>query len=210
MATMLSRTTTESRTERAQMSDFLPELRWSSASLGDLGSLIVIHSPEDETVRAAGLARAVGAEPEVAAMGRRLEQLMDRLEVLAPETAAREMNPLPTDRGSVAEAVAAYAEGDLAALEGLTAEQPGSAYRQEVWAAMRRVPAGQTVSYAELAQMAGRPQAHRAAAGACANNLIAFVVPCHRVIRSDGSLGDYLYYGPDTKRRLLTREGVRI
>lgn len=198
------------RTESPQMSDPLPELRWSSASLGDLGSLVMVHSPEDQTVRAAGLARAEGGEPEVAAMGRMLEDLMVRLEALAPETAAREMNPLPTERGPVAEAVAAYAEGDPAAFEGLAVEQPGSAYRQEVWEAMRRVPAGQTVSYAELAQMAGRPQAHRAAAGACANNLIAFAVPCHRVIRSDGSLGGYIYHGADTKRRLLTREGARL
>lgn len=194
----------------ARMSEPLPELRWSSASLDDLGSLVVVHSPEDETVRAAGLARAEGGEPEVAAMGRMLEHLMDRLEALAPETAAREMNPLPTDRGAVAEAVSAYAAGDPSALGAVAVAQPGSDYRQDVWAAMRRIPAGQTVSYAELAQMAGRPQAHRAAASACANNLVAFAVPCHRVIRSDGSLGGYLYYGTDTKRRLLAREGARL
>lgn len=191
--------------------DFLPELRWSSASLGeDLGSVVVIHSPEDETIRAAGLARSQGGEPEVAAIGRLLEHLMDRLEDSAPQTAAREMNPLPTDRGTVAEALSAYAQGDHAALTGIAVEQPGSQYRQDVWAAMRDIPAGETVSYAELAQMAGRPQAHRAAASACANNLIAFAVPCHRVIRSDGALGGYLYYGTDTKRRLLAREGVRL
>lgn len=191
--------------------DFLPELRWSSASLGDdLGSVVVIHSPEDETIRAAGLARPQGAEPEVAAIGRLLEHLMDRLEDIAPLTAAREMNPLPTEKGQVAGAVAAYGEGDYSAFADIAVEQPGSQYRQDVWAAMREVPAGETVSYAELAQMAGRPQAHRAAASACANNLVAFAVPCHRVIRSDGSLGGYLYYGTDTKRRLLAREGVRL
>ena len=191
--------------------DFLPELRWSTASLGDdLGSMVVIHSPEDETIRAAGLARPQGAEPEVAAIGRLLEHLMDRLEDIAPLTAAREMNPLPTDKGTVAQAVLAYSEGDSTAFDQIDVEQPGSAYRQDVWAAMREVPAGETVSYAELAQMAGRPQAHRAAASACANNLVAFAVPCHRVIRSDGGLGGYLYYGTDTKRRLLAREGVRL
>ncbi|GGE75197.1 methylated-DNA--[protein]-cysteine S-methyltransferase [Nesterenkonia cremea] len=191
--------------------EFLPELRWSSATLGDdLGSVVVIHSPEDDTIRAAGLARPQGAEPEVAAIGRLLEHLMDRLEDIAPLTAAREMNPLPTDKGTVAQAVLAYSEGDSTAFDQIDVEQPGSAYRQDVWAAMREVPAGETVSYAELAQMAGRPQAHRAAASACANNLVAFAVPCHRVIRSDGGLGGYLYYGTDTKRRLLAREGVRL
>ena len=84
--------------------EFLPELRWSSATLGDdLGSVVVIHSPEDDTIRAAGLARPQGAEPEVAAIGRLLEHLMDRLEDIAPLTAAREMNPLPTDKGTVAQ-----------------------------------------------------------------------------------------------------------
>lgn len=191
--------------------EFLPELRWSTASLGDdLGPVVVIHSPEDDTIRAAGLARPQGAEPEVAAIGRLLEHLMDRLEDIAPLTAAREMNPLPTDKGTVAQAVLAYSEGEPTAFDRIDVEQPGSAYRQDVWAAMREVPAGETVSYAELAQMAGRPQAHRAAASACANNLVAFAVPCHRVIRSDGGLGGYLYYGTDTKRRLLAREGVRL
>lgn len=192
------------------MTDFLPELRWSSASLGDLGTVVAIHSPDDETLRACGLARPEGDEPEVAAIGRMLERLMDNLWEVAPETADREMNPLPTDRGAVAEAVSAYAAGNSTAFDGVAVAQPGSEYRQRVWAALRQVPAGETVSYAELAQMAGRPQAHRAAASACANNLIAFAVPCHRVIRADGSLGGYLYYGTETKRQLLRAEGVVI
>lgn len=189
---------------------FLPELRWSTASLGELGSAVVIFSPDDDTVRASGLARSEDDEPEVAAIGRMLEQLMSRLEELAPVTAEREMNPLPAARGVVPEAITAYAEGDAAAMDGLAVEQPGSEYRQAVWEAMRRVPAGKTASYAELAQLAGRPQAHRAAASACANNLIALAVPCHRIIRSDGQLGGYLYYGTATKRELLRREGARL
>lgn len=186
----------------------LPELRWCSASLEGLGAIVVIYSPEDDTIRAASLARAEGEEPEVAAIGRVLEQLMDQLEMLAPATAAREMKPLPAERGRVAEAVAAYAGGDHAALDELPVVQPGSAYRQDVWAAMREIPAGETVSYAELAQLAGRPLAHRAAASACANNLVAFAVPCHRVIRSDGGLGGYGFGGVETKRALLAREGL--
>lgn len=188
----------------------LPELRWSSASLGELGSAVVVHSPEDDTIRAASLARPVGEEPEVAAIGRCLEQMMERLEATAPETADREMNPLPTDRGAVAEAVAAYADGDHGAFDGLAVVQPGSEYRQQVWSALREVPAGETVSYAELAQMAGRPLAHRAAASACANNLVAFAIPCHRVILADGSIGGYGFGGVSTKRRLLAREGIHL
>ena len=187
---------------------YLPELRWSSASLDGLGAIVVIHSPEDDTIRAASLAQALGDEPEVAAIGRVLEHLMDRLELLAPETAAREMKPLPAGKGKVAEALEAYAAGDHAALDEVAVVQPGSEYRQDVWAAMREIPAGETVSYAELAQMAGRPLAHRAAASACANNMIAFAVPCHRVIRSDGSIGGYGFGGTETKRALLAREGI--
>lgn len=189
---------------------YLPELRWCSASLEGLGAIVVIYSPEDDTIRAASLAQASGDEPEVAAIGRVLLQLMDQLEVLAPATAAREMKPLPAGSGTVPEAVVAYAAGDHAALDTLAVVQPGSAYRQEVWAAMREVPAGETVSYGELAQMAGRPLAHRAAASACANNLVAFAVPCHRVIRSDGSLGGYGFGGSETKRALLAREGLPL
>lgn len=192
------------------MTDFLPELRWSSASLSELGSIVAIHSPDDETLRACGLARAEGDEPEVAAIGRLLEHLMENLWDADPQTADREMNPLPTDSGTVAQALAAYAAGDPTAFDSIAVSQPGSEYRQKVWSALREVPAGETVSYAELAQMAGRPQAHRAAASACANNLVAFAVPCHRVIRADGSLGGYLYYGTETKRQLLRAEGVEI
>lgn len=188
----------------------LPELRWSSAPLDGLGAIVVIYSPEDETIRAASLAQAIDEEPEVAAIGRVLEGLMDRLELLAPATAAREMKPLPAGTGRVAEAVAAYAAGDHTALDEITVIQPGSEYRQDVWAAMREVPAGETVSYAELAQMAGRPLAHRAAASACANNLVAFAVPCHRVIRSDGGIGGYGFGGTETKRALLAREGLTL
>ncbi|GAA1174419.1 methylated-DNA--[protein]-cysteine S-methyltransferase [Nesterenkonia xinjiangensis] len=188
----------------------LPELRWCSASLGELGSVVVVHSPEDDTIRAASLARPEGAEPEVAAIGRALEQMMDHLEAAAPETADREMNPLPTDCGVVAEAVAAYVQGQHEAFDDVAVVQPGSAYRQQVWAALREVPAGETVSYAELAQMAGRPLAHRAAASACAHNLVAFAIPCHRVIRADGSIGGYGFGGVGTKRRLLAREGIHL
>ncbi|QUC12596.1 methylated-DNA--[protein]-cysteine S-methyltransferase [Arachnia propionica] len=70
---------------------------------------------------------------------------------------------------------------------------------------MRRIPPGRTVSYSELAAMAGRPAAARAAAGACARNRVAVVVPCHRVIRGDGGLGGYAF-GLEVKQALLDFE----
>ncbi len=83
----------------------------------------------------------------------------------------------------------------------------GSAFRQQVWRALGTVPAGQTITYAELARRAGFPTAARAVAGACAANPLAVVVPCHRVLRSDGSLGGYRW-GVERKRALLEREGA--
>ena len=81
----------------------------------------------------------------------------------------------------------------------------GTAFQQRVWQALRRVPAGRTVSYAELAEMVGEPKAVRAVAGACAANPVAIAVPCHRVVRRDGGLSGYRW-GVERKRELLRRE----
>jgi methylated-DNA-[protein]-cysteine S-methyltransferase len=104
--------------------------------------------------------------------------------------------------------VRGYFDGDLVALDGLTVLQPGSAGRRRLWAAMRAVPAGSTISYTELAARAGQPDAPRAAGAACAANLVAPVIPCHRILRRDGHLGGY-YYGLDRKAWLLRHEGAR-
>lgn len=97
------------------------------------------------------------------------------------------------------------ATADLAALDGLPVYQPGAPPRQRLWELLRAVPAGQTVSYARLAAQADQPRAPRAAGAACAANMIAPVVPCHRALRGDGSLGGY-YYGLARKRWLLRHE----
>lgn len=81
----------------------------------------------------------------------------------------------------------------------------GTAFQQRVWAALRAIPPGQTLSYSELAQRIGAPRAVRAVAGACAANTLAVAVPCHRVVRSDGSLSGYRW-GVARKRALLDRE----
>jgi methylated-DNA-[protein]-cysteine S-methyltransferase len=109
------------------------------------------------------------------------------------------------DLGELSRAVSAYFDGDLTALDELPVAQPGGAFRQAAWTAMRRVPAGETISYTKLAAEAGNPKAVRAAASACAQNLIAPIVPCHRVLRSDGSLGGY-YYGLPVKEWLIAHE----
>lgn len=110
------------------------------------------------------------------------------------------------DLGPVTAAMRSYLAGDADALHGLDVRQPGGEFQQQVWQRMREIPPGQTWTYAQLASKSGRSAAVRAVGTACARNLVAPIVPCHRVVRSDGSLGGY-YYGLSTKRWLLTHEG---
>jgi AraC family transcriptional regulator of adaptative response/methylated-DNA-[protein]-cysteine methyltransferase len=83
----------------------------------------------------------------------------------------------------------------------------GTAFQQRVWQVLRAIPPGRRVSYAELAELAGVPRGARAVAGACAANAIAVAIPCHRVVRNDGSISGYRW-GVDRKAELLNREAV--
>jgi AraC family transcriptional regulator, regulatory protein of adaptative response / methylated-DNA-[protein]-cysteine methyltransferase len=83
----------------------------------------------------------------------------------------------------------------------------GTAFQKKVWDALMKIPPGETRSYAELAAMLGAPKAARAVASACAHNRVAILVPCHRVIRGDGSLGGYRW-GLPMKQTLLEREAL--
>ncbi len=84
----------------------------------------------------------------------------------------------------------------------------GTAFQERVWQALRAIPAGGTVSYAELAERIGAPRAVRAVAQACARNPLAVAIPCHRVVRQDGGLSGYRW-GIERKRALLWREAHR-
>jgi AraC family transcriptional regulator of adaptative response/methylated-DNA-[protein]-cysteine methyltransferase len=81
----------------------------------------------------------------------------------------------------------------------------GTAFQQRVWQALREIPAGRTATYTEVASRIGAPTAVRAVAGACAANALAVAIPCHRVVRTDGSLSGYRW-GVERKRALLERE----
>jgi AraC family transcriptional regulator of adaptative response/methylated-DNA-[protein]-cysteine methyltransferase len=81
----------------------------------------------------------------------------------------------------------------------------GTAFQQRVWTAIRDIPAGSTASYREIAKRIGAPKAVRAVAQACASNGIAVAIPCHRVVRTDGSTSGYRW-GVARKRALLARE----
>ena len=113
--------------------------------------------------------------------------------------------PMRRGETAAADALRRYLAGDVSALDGVATSQPGGPFLTTAWETMRRVPAGTTVSYAELAARAGSPRAVRAAGSACARNAICLFIPCHRIVRSDGTLGGY-YYGLDTKRSLLEHE----
>ena len=81
----------------------------------------------------------------------------------------------------------------------------GTAFQERVWKALQEIPAGATVSYAEIARRIGAPKSVRAVAGACAANNLAVAIPCHRVVRNDGALSGYAW-GVDRKRALIDRE----
>lgn len=131
----------------------------------------------------------------------------------APEALVQDLQ----DRFPKAELIGGDAgfEQWVAAVVGLV-EQPGhapdlpldirgTAFQQRVWQALRGIPAGTTVSYTELARRIGAPRAVRAVASACAANALAVAIPCHRVVRTDGTLSGYRW-GVERKRALLQRE----
>lgn len=84
----------------------------------------------------------------------------------------------------------------------------GTAFQQRVWHALRDIPAGKTVSYSEIAEKIGQPKAVRAVASACAANILAVAIPCHRVVRNNGDLSGYRW-GIDRKQALLLKESQR-
>ena len=87
----------------------------------------------------------------------------------------------------------------------------GTAFQVKVWNAMKKIPRGEVRTYTEIAVQIGHPNSARAVANACGQNPYPPIVPCHRVVRSDGSLGGYSAEGGvETKRRLLSAEGVEF
>ncbi|MEU5787803.1 methylated-DNA--[protein]-cysteine S-methyltransferase [Micromonospora purpureochromogenes] len=110
------------------------------------------------------------------------------------------------DLGPVTVAVRSYLDGDLTAIDGVPVRQhSGGAFMTHAWEVLREVKPGDPVTYTGFAGLAGRPAAVRAAAAACARNAAALFVPCHRVLRTDGTLGGYRW-GLDVKEWLLSHE----
>jgi methylated-DNA-[protein]-cysteine S-methyltransferase len=107
----------------------------------------------------------------------------------------------------ITDKLADYFDGDLAAINSIKVKQPGAAFSQAAWSSMRKIKVGTMESYADLAYRAGSPAAVRAAGSACAKNKIAIIIPCHRIIKSDGSIGAY-GWGVNMKMWLLRHEGA--
>lgn len=107
----------------------------------------------------------------------------------------------------ISDLICDYFDGDLNAINSIEVRQAGAKFSQNVWKSLRKIPAGKTWSYAELAKKSGSPDAVRAAGTACGNNLIAPIIPCHRVVKSGGALGNY-GYGVKVKEWLLRHEGA--
>ena len=120
-----------------------------------------------------------------------------------------EERDLPTlevdDLGAWSDAVRAYFAGDVGAISTVPVIQPSAPFTAAARDEMRAIRVGRTLTYTELAAAAGRPDAPRAAGAACAGNRTALFVPCHRVVRTDGTLGGYLW-GLPVKRWLLEFE----
>jgi len=115
--------------------------------------------------------------------------------------------PGPLTRDAVAR-LERYFAGELRAIDDVAVALKGTAFQLSVWRELRKIPAGDFVSYAELAERVGKPRAVRAVGQANAKNPVALVVPCHRVVSSDGALGGYSA-GGDRKAWLLAHERVQ-
>ncbi|RLP95411.1 methylated-DNA--[protein]-cysteine S-methyltransferase [Micromonospora sp. CV4] len=151
------------------------------------GPLSILAGPDGEV-------RAAGFTPDPAAL----------LPLVHP-TLRAPLRPR-ADLGPVSVAVRSYLDGDLTAIDAVPVRQStGGEFMAHAWQVLREVPPGTPVTYTGYAALAGRPPAVRAAAAACARNAVALFVPCHRVLRTDGTLGGYRW-GLDVKKWLLGHE----
>ena len=167
-------------------------MAWYDTFDTDLGTLFVGGSD-------AGVHRIDFLTPE-----HDLDVEIGRLEADCGETAAHDEDAA---RPAV-EALTAWFEDSESKLD-LPLAPRGTAFQQRVWEALRAIPCGATTSYGEIALDIGQPGAARAVGGAVGRNPISVVVPCHRVIAADGSLGGFAS-GLDRKRWLLRHEGAAV
>ena len=132
-----------------------------------------------------------------------VKALKDGLDSLYKGSEFREVSKIPI----ISDLISDYFDGDTSAINGIKVSQPGGTFSQSAWKSMRKVRPGKVISYAQLAENSGSPKAVRAAGSACAKNAIVLVVPCHRIVKTGGALGNYAY-GINKKEWLLRHEGL--
>lgn len=137
-------------------------------------------------------------------VGEDVHPLIEDLEQRFPK--ARIVQEDRDPEGMVARVVE-YIEAPSRSLD-LLLDLRGTAFRQRVWQAVRKIPAGQTSTYTEIARQIGAEKAMRAVGSACANNHLAIVIPCHRVLHKDGSLSGGSFWSDARQRELLDREAA--
>jgi methylated-DNA-[protein]-cysteine S-methyltransferase len=131
----------------------------------------------------------------------------DHFERVAARARSRHPGPWVAGESDAAAALRRYVDGDLHALDDLVVDAGGTPFQRRVWDVLRGIPAGSTRTYAEVAALAGSPGAVRAVGTANGANPVWVIVPCHRVVRTDGAVGGY-GGGTDRKAWLLAHEGV--
>ena len=131
-------------------------------------------------------------------------EIGDLLPVISPALRPTSTRTVTSVDG-VTDAVIAYHEGDLTAIDDVVVQQKSGPFLTHAWNVLRQVKAGQPVTYTEFAELSGRPMAVRGAASACARNAAALFVPCHRVLGSDGKLRGFRW-GLPAKQWLLDHE----
>ena len=129
--------------------------------------------------------------------------LHKRLDAADAKLQFKEVKSIP----KVSELISDYFDGDFSAINAIEVRQPGTSFYQSIWRQMRKIPAGKTWTYSELAKRAGNAEAVRAAGTACGANLIAPIIPCHRITKTGGAIGNY-GYGVKIKEWLLRHEGA--
>ncbi|MCC7207557.1 MAG: methylated-DNA--[protein]-cysteine S-methyltransferase [Anaerolineae bacterium] len=115
----------------------------------------------------------------------------------------------PADLQAYADQLVAFLEARADSFRPQVDILEGTTFQREVWATLQTIKPGETLSYTELAARVGRPRAVRAVASACAQNMLAIAIPCHRVVHQDGSLAGYRW-GVEWKRRLLDLEAQLV
>jgi AraC family transcriptional regulator of adaptative response/methylated-DNA-[protein]-cysteine methyltransferase len=127
---------------------------------------------------------------------------------LRQEYPRAEIRPAPGEHEKWVREIVKRAAGDAPSVE-LPLDIQATAFQRRVWQELQKIPLGATRTYAQVAQALGKPQSVRAVARACATNPVSIVVPCHRVIRTDGQLAGYRW-GLQRKEKLLEREAARL